>query len=64
MPERVADRVWLGDREKTVELVFMKLTEIGFFTDRVTQMTDFYWGRSADLRDPDGHQIEIMRLEN
>ena len=24
---------------------------------------DFYWGRSAYLRDPDGHQIEIMRLE-
>jgi catechol 2,3-dioxygenase-like lactoylglutathione lyase family enzyme len=22
---------------------------------------DFYWGRSAYLRDPDGHQIEIMR---
>ena len=24
---------------------------------------DFYWGRSAYLRDPDGHQIEIMRTE-
>ena len=24
---------------------------------------DFYWGRSAYLRDPDGHQIEIMRME-
>jgi catechol 2,3-dioxygenase-like lactoylglutathione lyase family enzyme len=22
---------------------------------------DFYWGRSAYLRDPDGHQIEIMQ---
>ena len=22
---------------------------------------DFYWGRSTYLRDPDGHQIEIMR---
>ena len=41
----------------------MKLTEIAFFTDKVPQMTDFYWGRFADLRDPDGHQIEIMRLE-
>jgi catechol 2,3-dioxygenase-like lactoylglutathione lyase family enzyme len=136
MPEGLADRVWLGDREKKVELFLMKLTEIAFFTDRVTQMTyfyrrlpgvdpvacsdtmavffvnetkvlihhryepkneglppedhhafavekvdhaceqlvrqgltleippsDFYWGRSAYLRDPDGHQIEIMRLE-
>jgi catechol 2,3-dioxygenase-like lactoylglutathione lyase family enzyme len=136
MPEGVADRVWIGDREKKVEAVFMRLTEIAFFTDRVTQMTDFYrrflgvdpvacsetmaiflvnetkvfihqrydpkngelppedhhafavenvdhtceqlvrqglmleippsdfyWGRSAYLRDPDGHQIEIMRLE-
>jgi catechol 2,3-dioxygenase-like lactoylglutathione lyase family enzyme len=24
---------------------------------------DFYWGRSAYLRDPDGHQIEIMHME-
>ena len=24
---------------------------------------DFHWGRSAYLRDPDGHQIEIMRTE-
>lgn len=24
---------------------------------------DFYWGRSAYLRDPDGHQLEIMHLE-
>ena len=24
---------------------------------------DFYWGRSAYLRDLDGHQIEIMRTE-
>jgi catechol 2,3-dioxygenase-like lactoylglutathione lyase family enzyme len=22
---------------------------------------DYYWGRSAYLRDPDGHQIEIMQ---
>jgi catechol 2,3-dioxygenase-like lactoylglutathione lyase family enzyme len=25
---------------------------------------DFYWGRSAYLRDPDGHQIEIIQMEN
>jgi catechol 2,3-dioxygenase-like lactoylglutathione lyase family enzyme len=25
---------------------------------------DFYWGRSAYLRDPDGHQIEIMALQD
>lgn len=24
---------------------------------------DFYWGRSAYLRDPDGHQIEITKNE-
>lgn len=22
---------------------------------------DYYWGRSAYLRDPDGHQVEIMQ---
>jgi catechol 2,3-dioxygenase-like lactoylglutathione lyase family enzyme len=25
---------------------------------------DFYWGRSAYLRDPDGHQIEITQNRN
>jgi catechol 2,3-dioxygenase-like lactoylglutathione lyase family enzyme len=25
---------------------------------------DYYWGRSAYLRDPDGHQVEIMRIES
>lgn len=24
---------------------------------------DFYWGRSAYLRDPDGHQIEVTQIE-
>ena len=24
---------------------------------------DYYWGRSAYLRDPDGHQVEITREE-
>ncbi len=24
---------------------------------------DFYWGRSAYLRDPDGHQIELIEAE-
>jgi catechol 2,3-dioxygenase-like lactoylglutathione lyase family enzyme len=24
---------------------------------------DFYWGRSAYLRDPDGHQIELTQME-
>lgn len=24
---------------------------------------NFYWGRSAYLRDPDGHQIEITQME-
>jgi hypothetical protein len=42
MHEGIADRFWLGDGEKKVEPVSMKLTEIAFFTDRVIQMTDFY----------------------
>ncbi len=25
---------------------------------------DYYWGRSAYLRDPDGHQIEITQKES
>ncbi len=25
---------------------------------------DFYWGRSAYLRDPDGHQIEITQKDH
>jgi len=25
---------------------------------------DFYWGRSAYLRDPDGHQIEILQSKD
>lgn len=24
---------------------------------------DYYWGRSAYLRDPDGHQVEITKAE-
>jgi uncharacterized glyoxalase superfamily protein PhnB len=26
-------------------------------------LQDSYWGRSAYVRDPYGHQIEIMRME-
>ena len=25
---------------------------------------DYYWGRSAYLRDPDGHQVEITQTES
>lgn len=25
---------------------------------------DYYWGRSAYLRDPDGHQVEITQAES
>lgn len=36
-----------------------QLTEQGLMLEIPPQ--EFYWGRSAYLRDPDGHQIEIMR---
>lgn len=52
----------------------MKLAEIAFFRDDVDAACqvliehgltfeappqDYYWGRSAYLRDPDGHLVEI-----
>ena len=136
MPQGLTNWFWFRNGETKVTRLFMKLTEIAFFTDKVSHMTDFYrrllgvdpvacsetmaiffvdetkifihfkyapkngelppedhhafavedvdqvceqlielgltleipprdfyWGRSAYLRDPDGHQIEIMRLE-
>lgn len=44
-----------------VDRACQQLTEQGLVLEIPPQ--DFYWGRSAYLRDPDGHQIEIMRME-
>jgi len=44
-----------------VDRVCKQLMEQGLVPEFPPQ--DFYWGRSAYLRDPDGHQIEIMRME-
>jgi catechol 2,3-dioxygenase-like lactoylglutathione lyase family enzyme len=38
-----------------------KLLEIAFIKDDVEEMVNFYWGRSAYLRDPDGHLIELHK---
>ena len=40
----------------------MQLNEIAYFTDDVPGMQDYYWGRSAYLRDPDGHLIELIAV--
>ena len=44
-----------------VDTVCGQLMERGLMIDIPPQ--DFYWGRSAYLRDPDGHQIEITKSE-
>lgn len=44
-----------------VDKVCDQLIEQGLMLETPPQ--DFYWGHSAYLRDPDGHQIEIMRTE-
>jgi len=46
------------DVDRTCE----RLTELGLTLEVPPQ--DFYWGRSAYLRDPDGHQIEITQKES
>ena len=37
-----------------------QLIELGLSLEIPPQ--DFYWGRSAYLRDPDGHQIELIQM--
>ncbi|HSL45020.1 MAG TPA: VOC family protein [Anaerolineales bacterium] len=44
-----------------VDKVCEQLKERGLMLEIPVQ--DFYWGRSAYLRDPDGHQIEITQTE-
>jgi len=47
---------------ENVDAICKQLTEHGLMLEIPPQ--DFYWGRSAYLRDPDGHQIEITQQEN
>jgi catechol 2,3-dioxygenase-like lactoylglutathione lyase family enzyme len=44
-----------------VDRVCEELVQRGLRLDIPAQ--DFYWGRSAYLRDPDGHQLEITQIE-
>lgn len=46
----------------SVDETSRQLTEQGLTIEVPPQ--DFYWGRSAYLRDPDGHQIEITQNKN
>lgn len=46
---------------ENVDVVCKELKEQGLTLEISPQ--DFYWGRSAYLRDPDGHQIEITQME-
>ena len=48
-------------RVEDVDQVCEDLVKQGLMLEIAPQ--DFYWGRSAYFRDPDGHQIEIMRAE-
>jgi len=44
-----------------VDLACQRMVEQGLTVEIPPQ--DFYWGRSAYLRDPDGRQIEITQKE-
>ena len=46
---------------ENVDSVCNKLIAQGLILEIPPQ--DFYWGRSAYLRDPDGHQIELTQME-
>ena len=46
---------------ENVDRVCEQLTEQGLMLETPPQ--DFYWGRSAYVRDPDEHQIEIIQME-
>jgi catechol 2,3-dioxygenase-like lactoylglutathione lyase family enzyme len=46
---------------ENLDTVCKELTEQGLMLEIPPQ--DFYWGRSAYLRDPDGHQIELTEVE-
>ena len=42
-----------------VDAACQKLEELGLTLEVAPR--DYYWGRSAYLRDPDGHQIELIK---
>lgn len=42
-----------------VDTAFQAFTENGLTIEQPPK--DYYWGRSAYLRDPDGHQIELIQ---
>lgn len=44
-----------------IDMLCKELIEQGLMLEIPPQ--DFYWGRSAYLRDPDGHQIELIQME-
>jgi catechol 2,3-dioxygenase-like lactoylglutathione lyase family enzyme len=46
---------------ENLDTMCKELTEQGLMLEIPPQ--DFYWGRSAYLRDPDGHQIELTEVE-
>lgn len=46
---------------ENVDTVCQQLVEAGLTLEALPQ--DFYWGRSAYLRDPDGQQIEITQVD-
>jgi catechol 2,3-dioxygenase-like lactoylglutathione lyase family enzyme len=46
---------------ENLDTVCKELTEQGLMLEIPPQ--DFYWGRSAYLRDPDGHQMELTEVE-
>lgn len=46
---------------ENVDQMCERLAELGLTVE--VSPRDFYWGRSAYLRDPDGHQIEITQKE-
>jgi hypothetical protein len=37
-----------------------RIAEVALFTPDDARLTDFYWGRSAYLRDPDGRAVELQ----
>lgn len=44
---------------KNLEAAVARAGELGLVLD--VPPRDYYWGRSAYLRDPDGHQIELIQ---
>jgi catechol 2,3-dioxygenase-like lactoylglutathione lyase family enzyme len=43
-----------------VDITCETLTQLGLTLEVLPK--DYYWGRSAYLRDPDGHMVEITRV--